>query len=113
MATPEKPQTVILPPQTAIQLGAESLNQITASLGAQPLMLVVILLNIVFASIGGYFLLQLEKYRANNLTALIDLMRSCVLETAPLSRDANKDVDELRRELDQMRQEERARATHP
>ena len=102
------PATVVLPPQTALQLGGQSLNSITAALGAQPLMLTVVLLNIVFASIGGYFLLQLEKYRATNLTALIDIMRSCILETAPLAsgaRDNNDEMNDIRRELDRLRQQ--------
>jgi hypothetical protein len=106
----EIPTTVVLPPQTSLQLGAQSLGHVTSALGAQPIMLVVVLLNVVFASIGGYFLLQLEKYRATNLTALIDLMRSCVLETAPLSRDASGSVEDLRRQLDEMREQERERA---
>jgi hypothetical protein len=105
MANPEIPATVVLPAQTALQLGGQSLSQITGALGTQPIMLVVVLLNVVFASIGGFFLLRLEEYRAANLTALIDLMRSCVLETAPLaSRGSSDELESLRREVDALRQ---------
>lgn len=101
----EMPSTVVLPPQTALQLGGQSLSQVTAALGAQPLMLTVVLLNMVFVSIGGYFLLRLESYRAANLTALISLVQSCVLETAPLKARSANDVEELRREMDALRRE--------
>jgi len=101
VATPqtEIPSTVILPPATALQIGGQSLHQITAALGAQPLMLTVVLLNVVFAGVGGYFLLQLEKYRAENLQALIELVRSCVLETAPLGANREK-IDRLEADVD-------------
>jgi ABC-type transport system involved in cytochrome bd biosynthesis fused ATPase/permease subunit len=95
----EIPSTVILPPATALQLGGQSLHQITAALGAQPLMLTVVLLNLVFAGVGGYFLLRLEAYRAANLTALIELVRSCVLETAPLGANREK-IDRLEQDVD-------------
>lgn len=97
----EIPATVVLPPQTALQLGGQSLHQVTAALGAQPLMLTVVLLNLVFAGVGGYFLLQLERYRAANLTALIELVRSCVLETAPLGAN-NERIQELERSVDHL-----------
>jgi hypothetical protein len=51
-------------------------------------------LNIVFASIGGFFLLRLEEYRASNTTALIDLMRACILQTAPLGAN-NERIERL------------------
>ena len=78
------PTTVVLPPQTALQLGGESLHSITSALGTQPLLLVIVLLNIVFAVVGGYFLLQLEKYRADNLSKMIDVIKYCVSETVPV-----------------------------
>lgn len=95
-ATPETPQTVIVqPPATAFQLGGESLRAVTASLGAQPVMLTVVLLNVVFACIGGYFLLKLESYRAENLTALIALMRECIVNTTPVASEEAKKAKEL------------------
>jgi hypothetical protein len=99
----EIPTTVVLPPQTALQLGGQSLNTITAALGAQPIMLVVVLLNVVFASIGGFFLLRLEQYRAANLTAIIEIVRSCILETAPLKAEQGETVERLREEVDRLR----------
>jgi uncharacterized protein HemX len=101
----EVPSTVVLPPQTALQLGGQSLSQITTALGAQPLMLTVVLLNMVFAAVGGYFLLQLEKYRAANLTALIQLVQACVLETTPLASEENKKARELETLIEQNKQE--------
>jgi hypothetical protein len=65
---------------TALQLGGQSLQHITTALGAQPLLLVMVLLNIVFASVGGVFLLRLEEYRAANTIALIGLMKECILK---------------------------------
>ena len=107
MATPqtEIPSTVILPPSTALQLGGQSLHQITAALGAQPLMLTVVLLNLMFAGVGGFFLLKLESYRAQNLTAIIELVRSCVLETAPLGANREK-IDQLERDVDALQRDQ-------
>lgn len=93
--TTEIPGTVVLPPQTALQLGAGSLNQVTAALGTQPLLLVIVLLNMTFAGLAGYFMLQLEGYRAENLSAIIGLVRECVLNTAPLASTEAKAVKEL------------------
>ena len=100
----EVPAMVVLPPQTALQLGGQGLNTVAAALGAQPLLLVIVLLNIVFASIGGYFLLQLERYRASNTTALIELMRACILQTAPLGAN-NERIKELESSVDQLQRE--------
>jgi len=107
VATPqtEIPSTVILPPSTALQLGGQSLHQITAALGAQPLMLTVVLLNLMFAGVGGFFLLKLESYRAQNLTAIIELVRSCVLETAPLGANREK-IDQLERDVDALQRDQ-------
>ena len=107
MATPqtEIPSTVILPPSTALQLGGQSLHQITAALGAQPLMLTVVLLNLMFAGVGGFFLLKLESYRAQNLTAIIELVRSCVLETAPLGANREK-IDQLERDVNALQRDQ-------
>jgi len=96
VGAPEQPATVIVqPPSSTLQLGAQSLGQITSALSAQPIMLVVVLLNVVFACIGGYFLLKLESYRATNLTAMIDLMRACVLQTSPIAGEEAKKAREL------------------
>lgn len=103
---PVQTHTVVLPASTPLQLGGQSLAHVTAALGAQPVILAVILLNIVFASIGGYFLLALEKYRAANVTGLIDLMRACVLETAPLGDNREK-IDQLERDVDMLREQQR------
>jgi uncharacterized protein HemX len=78
-----------------MQLGGQSLGHVTAALGAQPVMLTVVLLNIVFACIGGYFLLQLETFRASNTAALIDLMRACILQTSPVASEEARRAKEL------------------
>ena len=104
-ANTELPGTIVLPPQTALQLGGQSLSQVTSALGAQPLLLVIVLLNIVFASIGGFFLLRLEEYRAGNLKDVLEIMRACVLQTAPLGANREK-IDELERSVDDLQRDQ-------
>jgi len=48
-----------------------------------------------FAGVAGYFMLQLESYRAENLSAIIGLVRECVLNTAPLASTEAKAAKEL------------------
>jgi uncharacterized protein HemX len=92
----EAPTTVVVQPaSTALQLGAQSLGQVTSALGAQPIMLTVVLLNVVFACIAGYFLLQLETFRAQNLASMIDLMRECIVNTTPVASQESKKAAEL------------------
>jgi hypothetical protein len=66
-----------------VQAGAAVATDVVGTLGTQPLLLVLVLLNMVFAGVAGVFLLKLEEYRANSALALIELMRACILDTNP------------------------------
>ena len=68
----------------AIQAGIAVAHDAIGSLGAQPVLLLIVLINVVFAGIGGYFLSQLEKTRASLMATTLEIVRSCVLETAPV-----------------------------
>ena len=100
------PPTVILPhPQSAIQAGIAVAHDAVGSLGAQPVLLLIVVINVVFLLVGGYFLSQLETTRSHLMTDTLAIVRACVLETAPLGANA-----ERIRKLEEALIEERGKA---
>lgn len=49
-----------------------------------PVLLLIVLLNIAFAGVGGFYLLQVEAYRAADRQALASLLTKCLTETVPI-----------------------------
>lgn len=50
-----------------------------------PILLLIVLLNIAFAGSAAYYLLQMEKYRADDRHALASLLEKCLMQTVPLT----------------------------
>lgn len=99
-------QTVLLAsPPGAIQAGIAVAHDAVGSLGAQPVLLLIVCINIAFLLVGGYFLSQLEKTRSGLMIATLDIVRHCVLDTAPLGANSQR-IQKLEDALD----EERAKA---
>ena len=91
MAQAPAPQTVILPhPQSAIQAGIAVAHDAVGSLGAQPVLLLIVIINIVFIAVGGFFLAKLEGTRSSLMLSTLEIIRACVLETAPLGANAQR-----------------------
>jgi len=91
-AAPAPPsQTVLLAsPPGAIQAGIAVAHDAVGSLGAQPVLLLIVIINIVFIAVGGFFLSKLEATRSGLMMSTLDIIRACVLETAPLGANAQR-----------------------
>jgi hypothetical protein len=74
-----QPTPVFVQPATAIGAAASLLSDLRSA----PILLIIVLLNIAFVGTSGWYLLKVEEYRARNQVALIDLLKSCVLDTEP------------------------------
>jgi len=84
-------QTVLLAsPPGAIQAGIAVAHDAVGSLGAQPVLLLIVVINIAFIAIGGFFLAQLESTRSSLMLSTLEIIRACVLETAPLGANAQR-----------------------
>lgn len=61
----DKPTPVVVhvPRQGASAAAGESAREAVRSLGAQPVLLLVVILNMVFAGVAGWFFIKLEEYR--------------------------------------------------
>lgn len=81
MAAPQQPQTVILPhPQSAIQAGIAVAHDAVGSLGAQPVLLLIVVINVVFIAVGGLFLGKLEATRSTLMLSTLDIIKACVTQ---------------------------------
>jgi predicted permease len=107
---PAAPPTVILPhPQSAIQAGIAVAHDAVGSLGAQPVLLLIVLINVVFIGVGGFFLAKLEGTRSSLMLSTLDIIKACVLETAPLGANAER-IRKLEEALIEERANEKAGA---
>lgn len=50
-----------------------------------PVLLLIVLLNVAFAGSAAYYLLEMEKYRADDRRALATLLDKCLMQTVPLA----------------------------
>lgn len=74
-------QTVILShPPGAVQAGIAVAHDAVGSLGAQPVLLLLVIINIVFIGAAGFFLSKLESTRSALMLSTLDIVKSCVLE---------------------------------
>jgi hypothetical protein len=81
MAAPQQPQTVILPhPQSAINAGIAVAHDAIGSLGAQPVLLLIVVINVVFIAVGGFFLSKLEATRGSLMLSTLDIVKTCVVQ---------------------------------
>lgn len=57
---------------------------VVEALRASPVLLLIVLLNGFFVAAAGYYLLQVEAYRAADRSALISLLDRCASQTVPM-----------------------------
>jgi hypothetical protein len=50
----------------------------------------IVIINIVFIAVGGFFLAKLEGTRSSLMISTLEIIRACVLETAPLGANAER-----------------------
>jgi hypothetical protein len=81
---PVAPPTVILPhPQSSLQAGIAVAHDAIGSLGAQPVLLLIVVINVVFIAVGGFFLSKLEATRGSLMLSTLDIVKTCVVMGAP------------------------------
>ena len=74
-------QTVILShPPGAVAAGIAVAHDAVGSLGAQPVLLLLVIINIVFIGAAGFFLSKLESTRSALMLSTLDIVKSCILE---------------------------------
>jgi len=49
-----------------------------------PVLLLIVLLNMAFAGVGGWYLLAVEGYRAEDRKELAQLLTKCIAESVPV-----------------------------
>lgn len=83
MASEERPVTpVIVQPQARAGIVAEISGGLLDTFKTlPPVLMILVLLNMCFAGVGGYYLLRVEEYRANDRKATHDLLAKCLTET--------------------------------
>jgi len=76
---PERPPPPIImqaPPGAVAQIGL-SAREAIGVLGAQPILLVIVLLNVMMIGTGGWFFLKQEEYRHEERIELVKLLMRC------------------------------------
>ena len=64
------------PPGAVAQIGL-SAREAIGVLGAQPILLVIVLLNVMMIGTGGWFFLKQEEYRHEERIELVKLLMRC------------------------------------
>jgi hypothetical protein len=70
------------PPPSRTWAGAA--GDVVDAFKTSPVLLLIVLLNGIFACAAGYYLLQVEHYRADDRKALFELLQQCTMRTVPL-----------------------------
>lgn len=79
MARPARPKPVILAhPPGAIQAGIAVAHDAIGSLGAQPVLLLLVIINVVFITAAASFLWKLEATRSTLMLSTLDIVKMCV-----------------------------------
>lgn len=76
------PEPSTAPPPARSWVGAA--GDVVDALKTSPVLLLIVLLNGIFAACAGYYLLQVEHYRADDRKALFELLQQCTMRTVPV-----------------------------
>jgi hypothetical protein len=78
--------TVILSDPGTVQLLRTVAGDTIGALGAQPVLLLIVILNMIFAGMGGWFFTTLERYRHDERSQIIGLLARCDMPDHPAQR---------------------------
>jgi hypothetical protein len=82
----DQPAPVIIQQQPAARGMVTTIaGDLFGAFQTSPILLLIVLLNIAFAGSAAYYLLQMEKYRADDRRALAALLDKCLMQTVPLT----------------------------
>jgi hypothetical protein len=65
-------------PQSAVQAGIAVAHDAIGSLGAQPVLLLLVIINVVFITAAAFFLWKLEETRSALMLSTLDIVKTCV-----------------------------------
>jgi len=83
----ETVQRVYVPSNSIPQVAGNAIHDLTVALGAQPILLLVILLNVAMLSSAAWYLTRQETSRHDEQMRIIDLLARCqVADLTPSNR---------------------------
>lgn len=87
---PEQP--VIIQNPGMVATAGETAKEVIVSLGAQPVLLLVLLLNMCMIGAAAWFLLAQEEYRHEERKEIIKLFSVCMGEEANANRQGDRPI---------------------
>jgi len=69
---------VVQPAGSVVQASGEVANRVVSSLGAQPVLLVIILLNVIMCLSAGWYLLKQEEFRHAERLRFLATVERCM-----------------------------------
>ena len=79
MNTPASPPPQVIMSPTVIGEAGETAQTIVKSLGASPVLLMIVMLNLAMCGAAGWFLLTQEGYRHDERLEFIQLFKTCMV----------------------------------
>ena len=82
----EKPPTVVVTPKatTLIGAGTEVMGGVVTGLAAQPVLLLIVLLNLTMILAASYFLTRQEAQRSETVRDVLKLVQACIMPGGPV-----------------------------
>jgi hypothetical protein len=80
---PAKASRVILSDPGTVELVSSVTKDTISALGAQPVLLLIVILNMIFIGSGAYFFVQLEHFRHDERLEIIKLLAQCDIPDRP------------------------------
>jgi hypothetical protein len=77
---------VILSDPGTVELVSSITHDTLSALGAQPVLLLIVILNMIFIGSGAYFFVQLEHFRHDERLQIITLLARCEIPGSPAQR---------------------------
>jgi len=77
---PNGPPVIVAHPTSSLQAGIAVAHDAIGSLGAQPVLLLIVVVNLAFIGAAAYFLATLEASRVSLMISTLDIVKACVVE---------------------------------
>jgi hypothetical protein len=86
MGESDSKQAPIIVNPGAVQVAGDTARDTIGALGAQPVLLLIVILNMIFIGAGAYFFVQLEHFRHAERSQIITLLARCEAPDRPVQR---------------------------
>jgi hypothetical protein len=78
------PSGVIVVPQQHAGIVSSLSSGMFDAFKTSPVLLLIVILNMTFAGVAGYYLLKVEEYRAKDRESMSVLLSKCLTESVPV-----------------------------